>query len=143
MRKKTRLWIGRLLIGIVLFINLQSAVTFLSKPEVYAPLYELSGTVGRVTIQGFGVLFLMWNVPYAVAVIQPSKFRISLYEAVAMQGIGLIGESIIIWRLPPEHAILTKSIFRFIIFDGVGLVALLFATLITHKIRGQRKQLRI
>ncbi len=51
---------------------------------------------------GMGVLFLMWNVPYAVALWHPLRHRISLYEALAMQAIGLLGESLIYLSLSPE-----------------------------------------
>ncbi len=120
-------WIARVLIGLVLFINVQSALVFFANPAGFAPAYELSGVSGAAAIRGFAVLFLMWNVPYAVALINPVKYRVSLYEAIAMQGIGLVGESIIWWTLPAEHIILRTSILRFILFDGAGLVALLVA----------------
>ena len=51
--------------------------------------------------------------------------------AIAMQSIGLIGETLILRALPLEHAILRDSILRFIIFDGGGLVALIAAAWIT------------
>lgn len=127
-----RLWIGRILIGLVLFINLQSAIAFIWTPQAYAHGLELQGTVGNATMRGFGVLFLMWNVPYAVAVLNPHKYRISLYEAIAMQAIGLFGESILIWTLPSEHLVLRSSVRRFIVFDGAGLVLLLLSTWITR-----------
>ena len=127
-----RTWAGRILIGVVLFINVQSALAFFFNPGIYAPWYELQGTVGDATIRGFGVLFLMWNIPYFFALIHPQKYRISLIEAIAMQAIGLFGESFILGTLPAEHAILRGSILRFIAFDGGGLVALILAAWITH-----------
>jgi hypothetical protein len=126
-----RIWIGRALIGLVLFINVQSALVFWINPGWFAPAYELSGIPGQAAIRGFAVLFLMWNVPYVVALVNPVKFKISLYEAIVMQSIGLVGESFILWSLPIEHVILRGSIWRFIIFDGAGLVALLVALWIT------------
>ena len=115
------------MIGLVLFINVQSAVVFFANPAGFAPAYELYGIPGQAAIRGFAVLFLMWNVPYAVALAHPQKYRVSLYEAVAMQTIGLIGESIILMGIPHEHAILRASILRFILFDGLGLGALMLA----------------
>jgi hypothetical protein len=131
MSKVPRIWIARLLIGLVLIINIQSALVFFANPERFTPAYELSGIPGEAAIRGFAVLFLMWNVPYAVAVINPVKYRVSLYEAIAMQSIGLIGESFILWTIPHEHIFLRNSILRFIIFDGVGLVALIVAAWVT------------
>jgi len=128
------------MIGVVLFINLQAGVSFFLHPLTFAPFYELSGGVGIATIQGFGVLFIMWNVPYVVAMIHPLKNRISLYEAVAMQMIGLVGESIILWKLPIEHAILRNSLVRFIFFDGAGLIALILVVWITYEFRGGGKK---
>ena len=133
--KTNLIWIARFLIGLVLFINVQSAVVFFANPAGFAPAYELSGTPGVAAIRGFAVLFLMWNVPYAVAFVNPQKYRVSLYEAIAMQAIGLIGESIILMGLPEEHAILNASILRFILFDGMGLMALILAARVTHALR--------
>lgn len=131
MRKVNRVRIARFLMGLVVFINLQSALVFFIKPERFAPAYELTGTPGEVAIRGFAVLFVMWNVPYIVALINPLKYRVSLYEAIAMQSIGLAGESFILWTLPAENIILRGSILRFIAFDGGGLIALIAAARIT------------
>lgn len=125
-----RILVARILIGLVLFINIQAAITFLFIPDHYAPWYELSGSVGRFTVQGVGVLFLMWNVPYLVAFIHPQKNRLSLYEALAMQAIGLVGETVILIGLPIIHQILRSSIIRFIIFDSSGLLALSIAVFV-------------
>ncbi len=130
----TRIWLTRTLIGMVLLINVQSAFVFFAYPARFAPAYELSGIPGQAVIRGFAVLFLMWNVPYFSALINPIKYRISLYEAIIMQCIGLIGESIILWSLPSEYTILRGSIIRFIVFDGAGLIALLSAAWITKSI---------
>jgi hypothetical protein len=91
----------------------------------------LTGIPGKAAIRGFAILFLMWSVPYLVAFINPAKYRLSLYESIIMQSLGLIGESLIFWTLPHEHVILRDSIYRFIIFDCGGLVALLSAAWIT------------
>jgi hypothetical protein len=127
METKSKLWIGRIFIGAVLMMNIQSALVFFIDPARYAPAYELIGIPGEAAIRGYGVLFLMWNVPYVVALIHPLKNRISLYEAIAMQTIGLLGESFIYFQLPPVHSILGSSILRFVIFDGGGLILLILA----------------
>ena len=126
-----RIRFARTLIGAVLIINLQSMLAFFLNPTKFAPAYELAGIPGQAAIRGFAVLFLMWNVPYIIALINPIKHRVSLYEAVAMQSIGLIGEILILRSLPIEHQILRDSILRFIIFDGSGLIALISAAWIT------------
>lgn len=120
-----RKWIARGLIGIVLFINVQCAVVFLLQPEKYSGSFELAGVPGRMMVQGMGLLFLMWNVPYVFAVSNPIARRTSLIEAVIMQAIGVVGESAILGTLPPEHWALRDTALRFIAFDGGGLVLLL------------------
>jgi hypothetical protein len=125
--KGRRIWVIRVLIAIVTFINLQSAVLFLWKPLLYAPAFELKGEIGAAIVQGMGLLFLMWNVPYVVSMISPVKYLTSLYEAVIMQALGFVGETIVICSLPGQHPVLHATISRFIIFDGIGLMLLLIA----------------
>ena len=140
LRTQQRSLVARFLVGIVLFINLQCAFVFIINPEEFAPMYELIGIPGKAAIQGFGVLFIMWNIPYMVALINPIKFHISHYEAIMMQTIGLIGESLIYYNLPTNTILLRTSILRFIIFDGAGLVALAIAAWITYPVVKSRKQ---
>ena len=127
-----RLNLSRGLIGLVILWNLQVASVFLLWPERYTAAYELQGIVGAATLRGIGLLFVMWNVPYLVALVHPIRHRISLYEALAMQTIGLVGESIIYLTLPAIHFVLRASILRFIAFDALGLVLLLIAVWITR-----------
>ena len=127
-----RVTLARILIGAVLFINAQAAIAFLLWPGRLVGSFELAGSVGEATLRGMAVLFLMWNVPYAVALWNPLRYRISLYEAVAMQSIGLIGETIIYLTLPDIHFQARAAIWRFILFDGLGLLALLAAGLLTR-----------
>jgi hypothetical protein len=133
---RMRLNIARVLIGIVFAINVQCAIAFLVIPASFAPGFELSGELGEAMVRGMGVLFLMWNVPYAVALWHPVRYRISLYEAAVMQGIGLLGESLIYFSLPAVHFIARGSIARFILFDGLGLLALLVAIWLTRRKSG-------
>ena len=81
-------------------------------------------------IRGFGLLFIMWNVPYVIALINPVIYRVSLIEAVVMQLIGAVGETVILLTLPGNHSALTVSVTRFIIFDGAGFFVLLAALLL-------------
>ena len=122
-----RIWIARLLIGLVTAWNLQAAFAFIFAPSGFVRAYELSGTAGEAAIRGFGILFLMWNVPYLFAVKDPIRYQLALTFALLMQSIGLIGETYIYFTLPADHAMLENSILRFIVFDGAGLALLAMA----------------
>ena len=124
--------IARLLIGLVLFFNLQAAVLFIFNPAAFTAGFEVSGIVGEKLVQGMGILFLMWNVPYAFAWMHPIRHRTSLIQAVIMQAIGVAGESILWLTLPFGHAAMESTGQRFTAFDGGGLVALLIALWITR-----------
>jgi hypothetical protein len=122
-----RLWIARLLIAFVTAWNLQAALVFILWPERFAPGFELSGVPGAVAVRGTGILFLMWNVPYLVALWNPQRYRLALGLALAMQFIGLVGESLLLLSLPDGYTLLRASILRFITFDGSGLLLLVVA----------------
>jgi len=139
MKKLAIKWLPRVLIGIVVFFNLDAAFSFMFHPDLYAPGFELSGIPGRAVTQGMGLLFLMWNVPYLFALVNPVKNFTSLVEAVIMQAIGVIGETILLLNLPGSHPTITTSTERFIIFDGGGLVLLIVALVITRLIRISKK----
>jgi len=124
---KTRLWPARTLIAIVTAWNLQAALVFILWPGRFATGFELSGVPGAAAVRGTGILFVMWNVPYLVALWHPHKYRLSLGVAVVMQLVGLVGESLLLLTLPEGHALLRASILRFITFDGSGLLLLLVA----------------
>lgn len=129
---RARTLLAKVLIGLVLFFNLQAAVYFILDPGGYAAGFELSGIAGEKAVQGVGILFLMWNVPYVFALLDPVRHRISLASAVIMQAIGLTGETILLLTLPDGHAVLSSSILRFIAFDGFGLTALITAWLLSR-----------
>jgi hypothetical protein len=120
-------WAARLLIAIVLFWNLQAAFQFMLRPEAFAPAFQLEGVPGRAAVAGYGILFLMWQVPYVFALLHPVKFKVSLWSAFIMQSIGVVAESILLTTIPGEYQLLRASILRFIIFDGVGVPILLSA----------------
>jgi len=130
-----KLWTGKILIAIVVFLNLQAAVYFLLRPVDYAPGFELSGAAGNAMIQGMGLLFVMWNIPYLVALLNPVKHRLSLTEALCMQAIGVVGETTLRCLLPAGHTILTASVSRFILFDTADLLLLVFAWVLTQKLK--------
>ena len=133
MKTSRSLLIARILIGLVTFFNLQCATVFLISPARYASAFEVSGVPGSSFVSALGILFLMWNVPYLFALFHPVRYRISLIQAVIMQAVGLIGETILYLNTPLTHAILRQSTLRFIIFDGGGLLFLLAAFLVTRK----------
>lgn len=130
-QKRGLVWAARILIGLVLFFNVQCALLFLIFPDRFSPGFELQGAVGAGMVRALGILFLMWNVPYVVAAAQPVRWRISLYEAIAMQAIGLMGESLLLVTFPQGHAAIRETVIRFIVFDGTGLVFLLLALVLT------------
>ena len=94
--------LARILIGFVFLVNVQCALVFLIWPEKYTPGFELSGVPGEAMLRGLGVLFLMWNVPYAVALWNPIRYRLALWMAIAMQAIGVAGETLIAITLPGQ-----------------------------------------
>jgi hypothetical protein len=67
-----------------------------------------------------------------VACWQPRGHRLSLWEALAMQVVGVLGETIILTGLPPSHSLLAASLLRFIAFDTAGLPLLGAALLMTR-----------
>lgn len=129
-----RLNLARTMIGVVLLINVWCALAFLIWPGDYAWSFELSGKLGEAMLRGLGVLFLMWNVPYAVALWHPIRHRVSLFEALAMQIIGLAGESYIYTSLPAIHSLTRSSLVRFIGFDFLGLLLLVGAVGLTLRL---------
>ena len=122
-----RLLFPRVLIFLVLAMNLQCALTYIFNPLPYVAPFELSGEPGRAAVIGIGILFVMWQVPYVFALIHPLRNRRSLVEAVLMQTIGLIGETLLLRTIPTAHVMLRASILRFVIFDAGGLLLLLVA----------------
>lgn len=128
-----RVWAARLLIGVVVAWNLECALVFLLNPGVFAPGFELSGAPGQAAVRGFAVLFMMWNIPYLAALWNPLRNRVSLWEALAMQTVGVLGESLILFSIPAGHAVLHGSLMRFIAFDAAGVLLLIGAVLLAHK----------
>jgi len=133
-KKFARLLIPRLLIFLVLAMNLQCALAYIFNPLPYVAPFELSGEPGRAAVVGIGILFVMWQVPYVFALVHPERNRRSLLEAILMQAIGLVGESLLLRSIPLAHTALRASILRFIIFDAGGLLLLFTAAALTNRI---------
>ncbi len=129
---KNRLWSARALIGIVLFFNLQCALLFLWRPGDYMAGFGLGSVAGMGMLRALGLLFLMWNVPCVFACLHPIKYRISLLEALIMQAIGLLGETLILFCGNYQDATIRSTVTRFILFDGMGLALLLLAFALTR-----------
>jgi hypothetical protein len=83
----------------------------------------LEGEAGTVVIRSLGILFIMWNVPYAIAIYHPYRYPVALISALMMQLIGFIGET---WIYFGIHSLMNtrSSILRFMIFDFAGLLLL-------------------
>lgn len=126
----SKTWLSRGLLLPVTAWNVQAALVFITWPEQFVAGFMLEGTPGRVAVQGVGVLFLMWSVPYLAALWHPGQHVLALQLAIGMQAIGLLGESYILATLTPEYAILAASIRRFIVFDAAGLLLLVAAWLV-------------
>jgi hypothetical protein len=128
--EKVMVWISRLLIAAVTLMNVQAAFLFMLRPGDFTYGFELSGAAGEAMLQGMGLLFLMWNIPYIFAAVHPVRHFVSLVEAVIMQFIGVTGETLILLGLPGEHPLIEASVGRFILFDGAGFAVLIAALLL-------------
>ena len=126
------MWMARVLIALVLAANLQCALAFIWAPALYGASFGIDSPTSAAVIRGFGILFLMWNVPYAFALAHPVRHRISLIEAITMQGIGLVGESGMRLLDGATSMPAANAIERFMWFDGIGLVFLLAAFVVTR-----------
>lgn len=121
----------------VLIANMSAAIPYLIRPADYVTAFELSGVPGEAAMRGLGLLFLMWAVPFVPAIIHPVRHRVAFVCVLAMQVIGLIGESLMLVALPAGHAALRATGLRFISFDGAGLVLLLIAYRISRMADGE------
>lgn len=129
-----RLWVCRILVGLVLLDNLQAAIQFIMFPRGFAAAFDLAGPAGITAIRSVGILFLMWCVPYGFAAYHPIRYRGSLIEASMMQAIGLIGETLLRMNLPSGLVNTPVSLERFVLFDAVGLGFLLGALWLSLRI---------
>ena len=129
------LWTARGALALVLAWNLQAALAFILAPDAHAPGFEVGGVPGRVIVRGFGILFLMWNVPYVAALVHPLRHIVPFACAVVAQFIGLAGETWMAVTLPPDHEALRATGLRFIAFDGAGFVLLAIAFALIFRLR--------
>lgn len=134
-----RRWLARAALIAVLLANLSAAIPYVARPSDYVAAYELAGAPGEAVVRGLGILFLMWAVPFIPAILQPVQNRVAFMCVLAMQIIGLAGESLMLAALPPGHEALSATGRRFIAFDGAGLVLLSLGYLVTQRGPGKIK----
>ena len=127
------LWLARLALAVVFFFNVSCALAFIARPEAYAPGFEVSGVAGEALVRGMGILFLMWNVTYPLAIWHPRRYRWLFLIVIVQQAIGLAGETWMLLTLPPGHTALTATGYRFVAFDGGGFVAMLVTSVLMHR----------
>ncbi len=124
---------ARITLAAVFIMNIACALDFILRPGLYAGGFEVSGEVGRVIVQSFGILFLMWNATYPPVIWQPHKHRTLFAVILVQQLIGVVGESWLYFSLDASHVALRATGLRFIIFDGLGLVLMGFAFVMLFK----------
>ncbi len=122
-----RVWLVRALIAPVLLWNLSAALPFVGDPAPYVPAFELEGVPGMIMVRSLGLLFLMWNVPYLPALLDPRRWGMCVSVILAQQALGLAGELWMALTLPAGHGALLATGQRFIAFDSAGLLLLLLA----------------
>ncbi len=132
---RTTLWLARLALAVVFCFNVNCALAFITRPAAYAPGFEVNGVAGEALVRGMGVLFLMWNATYPLAIWNPYRYRWLFLIVLVQQAIGLAGETWMLRMLPPGHATLAATGYRFIAFDGGGLVAMLVTFILMHLVR--------
>jgi hypothetical protein len=139
-RQHASIWFARAAVLAVFAMNLSAALGYLLKPEIFVSGYELEGEVGRVVVQGFGILYLMWNATYPPVIFNPLRHRTLFIVVLVQQLIALVGESLLIASVPTEYAAMIRTGLRFILFDGAGLLLMAAAFLVVES--GQRVDLQ-
>ncbi len=119
------IWLVRLALALVFVLNVSCAFAFIARPWLYTPGFELSGVAGETLVRGLGILFLMWNATYPLALVHPWRYRWLFAIVLVQQAIGLLGEAWLLWALPAGHAALAASGRRFVAFDGAALALML------------------
>jgi hypothetical protein len=117
-------WFARAAVAGVFALNVTCALAFLLWPERYAFGFEIEGAPGRAVVQGFGILFLMWNATYPLVILQPQKQRPLFIIILIQQALGVVGETWLWLQLPAGHPALWSTGLRFILFDGMGLLVM-------------------
>ena len=116
------IWLARAAIGLVFTVNVYCALVFILQPQKYTGGFEVSGISGRIIVQSFGILFLMWNATYPPVLFHPHIHHTLFIIILVQQLIGLAGETWLLLTLPDGHSALYTTGLRFIVFDGFGLL---------------------
>jgi len=125
-RQKWIVWAARVAVAVVCISNLSAAIPFVLKPEAYASGFEASGFGGAALVRSLGLAFLMWQVAF-VPVIWNPRLRACFLVVLAMQVVGLAGDTWAVLTMPAGHEALRATAQRFIAFDAAGLVLLALA----------------
>ncbi|MBC7257654.1 MAG: hypothetical protein H5T65_00220 [Chloroflexi bacterium] len=118
------IWAARVAVAVVCAWNLSAAFPFTLAPARYAPAFEVIGAGGEALVRGMGILFLMWQVPFLPVIRHPRRHRACFRVILAMQAIGLAGETWMLATLVPGHEALRATGMRFVAFDAAGLALL-------------------
>ncbi len=132
-QRRWPIWAARVAVATVCAWNLSAAVPFILAPARYAPEFEVGGAGGEALVRGMGILFLMWQVPFLPVIWNPRRHRACFAVILAMQAIGLAGESWMLATLPGGHEVLRATGTRFIAFDAAGLALLAAAYALAHR----------
>jgi len=127
-----RVWFARAAVAGVFIVNVWCALAFIIDPESYTTGFEIIGVPGRVTVQSFGILFLMWNATYPPVMWDPVRHRTLFAVVLIQQAIGVFGELALWATLPPGYDILLATGLRFLRFDAAGLAIMAVAFLLTR-----------
>ena len=138
-RSSLSLWLARLAVTAVFALNVSCALLFLLRPQDYAGGFEASGVAGEAIVRGYGILFLMWNVPYLPVMLAPRQ-RVLFAVVLAQQAIGVLGESWLYLTLPAGHAALRATGLRFIVFDAGGLLLMAAAYTYLRVVLGKERK---
>lgn len=125
-KQKWILWAARVAVAVVCISNLSAAIPFVLQPEAYAPGFEAPGFGGAALVRSLGLAFLMWQVAF-VPVIWNPRLRACFLVILAMQVVGLAGETWAVLTMPAGHEALRATARRFIAFDSAGLALLALA----------------
>ena len=131
--RKASIWVARVLVFAVFFVNVQCALQFLLWPGAYTAAYQVEGASAEVMVRTVGICFLMWNATYPPVIAKPDRFRVLFSVIIAQQVIGLVGESLLLLGLADGLSVLAGSIMRFVAFDAAGLVLLVAAFILTRR----------
>lgn len=137
-RANAATWLARLAVTTVFALNVSCALLFLLRPQDYAGGFEVGGVVGETIVRSFGILFLMWNVPYLPLLLAPRQ-RVLFLVVLVQQALGVIGETWLYLALPAGHAALRATGLRFILFDAGGLILMAAAYFYLWAAQGEEK----